>query len=136
MEWQPHSNGLVVPSRGRAFARENVGLLPTRVGLEVPSRGRASTRDNVDLAVRVNALGRSANLRISNLSLGGAFIRHRRPLFVGQRLRVSFLLPGWGVLDAAALVRWTNEAGVGVQFQSLGAGEIWALNVYLKTLLH
>lgn len=102
----------------------------------VPIKRRASTRDSVDLAASIEAFGDAANLRISNLSLGGAFVRHHRPLFVGQRVRLSFLLPGWGVLDAPALVRWKNDEGVGVQFQSLRAGEIWALNAYLKSLVN
>jgi hypothetical protein len=80
--------------------------------------------------------GDAANLRISNLSLGGAFVRHHQPMFVGQHVRIAFLLPGWGVLDAAALVRWKGSDGFGVQFQSLRAGEIWALNCYLKSLVN
>jgi len=103
---------------------------------DVPIRRRASTRDSVDLAASLEAFGDAANLRICNLSLGGAFIRHRKQLFVGQRVRISFLLPGWGVLDAPALVRWKNADGVGLQFQSLRAGEIWALNAYLKSLVN
>lgn len=100
------------------------------------TKRRSSTRDSVDLAASVEVLGDAASLRISDLSLGGAFVQHRRPLFVGQRVRLSFLLPGWGVLDASALVRWKNPNGCGVQFQSLRAGEIWALNAYLKSLVN
>jgi len=102
----------------------------------VPTKRRASTRDSVDLAASLEAFGDAANLRISNLSLGGAFVRHPDRLYVGAHVRVSFLLPGWGVLDAVALVRWNNDDGAGLQFQSLRAGEIWALNSYLKSLVN
>lgn len=120
----------------RDVAVEQVVVAAHSSELDVPIKRRASTRDSVDLAVSLEAFGDAASLRISNLSLGGAFVRHRKPFFVGQRVRLSFLLPGWGVLDAAALVRWKNDDGFGVQFQSLRAGEIWALNAYLKSLVN
>lgn len=113
-----------------------VEVLADMSELPVQIKRRASTRDIVDLEASLEGLGGTASPRIRDLSLGGAFVRHERPLFVGQRVRLSFLLPGWGVLDAAALVRWKNPDGFGVQFQSLRAGEIWALNAYLKSLVN
>jgi hypothetical protein len=102
----------------------------------VIDRRRASTRDSVNLAASIRGFGHATPSRICNLSLGGAFLRQREPFFVGQRVRLTFELPGWGLLDATALVRWWNQDGAGVKFEGLRAGEIWALNQYLKSLVN
>jgi hypothetical protein len=48
---------------------------------------------------------------------------------------LRFGVPGSGVaVEAAAVVRWHKPAGFGVQFGSLRAREVWALNRWFARL--
>lgn len=96
---------------------------------------RSSTRHDVDLAC---AFGPSASelaeTRISNLSIGGAMVKHKR-LPMGNRVHISFRVPNHETaISIGAVVRWSTDDSVGVQFDGLRPKDVWALSKYLESL--
>ena len=68
-----------------------------------------------------------------NVSLGGMFVRTSATLPFGAQVRIRFRLPSLKEdTEVSATVRWTTPEGVGVQFGSLRAMEVWALNQLFK----
>lgn len=68
-----------------------------------------------------------------NLSLGGAFVEVEHPPAFGSSVVLRMKLPALDeTSDVEATVRWTRPSGVGVQFGSLRAKEVWALNQLLR----
>ena len=95
---------------------------------------RSSTRHDVDLAVSVVMNGSTNQLRMQNLSLGGALIEMKR-IPMGERVNVTFALPtSEEPIETAATVRWATESAVGVQFDGLRAKDVWALNKFFEQL--
>ena len=103
---------------------------------------RSSTRHDVDLAcvfaakagAAGNAPGDGAETRISNLSIGGAMVKHAR-LPMGQRVHVSFRVPNHETaISIGAVVRWSTDDSVGIQFDGLRPKDVWALSKYLESL--
>jgi len=71
--------------------------------------------------------------RVRDLSIGGGFLLvAARPAF-GQRIdvRIDFPAPA-GPMTLPAIVRWTDNDGVGVQFGLLGARETHAIANAIK----
>ncbi len=71
----------------------------------------------------------------TNISLGGLFIVTDESLPYGMALKVRFRvtkLKEDALVDV--VVRWVKPTGIGVQFGSLRALEVWALNQYFKDL--
>lgn len=55
------------------------------------------------------------------------------PLAYGTRVKVQFPLPALReTAEIEATVRWGGDDGMGVQFGSLRAREVWALNQLFK----
>jgi hypothetical protein len=72
---------------------------------------------------------------VSNISLGGMFIVSDRTYEYGTPVKVRFRLPALKeVAVVETTVRWTKPDGVGLQFGSLRAIEVWALNQFFKGL--
>lgn len=98
---------------------------------------RSSTRHDVDLVCAFAANGaveEALENRISNLSLGGALVKHAR-LPMGQRVHVSFRVPNHETaISIGAVVRWSTDDSVGVQFDGLRPKDVWALSKYLESL--
>lgn len=95
---------------------------------------RSSTRHDVDLACTITE-AEAHEARISNLSVGGALISHpRRPM--GHRLTLAFHLPAPvnQSIEASAIVRWSSDQDIGVQFDGLRPKDVWALNKYFESL--
>ena len=69
-----------------------------------------------------------------NISLGGAFIEHGvRPAF-GSRVALRFEVSTQDEpIEVEGFVRWTDDAGFGVQFDGLRARDTWALAKHLET---
>ena len=97
---------------------------------------RSATRHEVAIAVTVVVRGRSIassleqtfESTIRNLSLGGAFVALGRRLTIGTPVILRFRIPTHEqTIEAGAAVRWSSEEGVGVQFDGLRAGEVYAL---------
>lgn len=64
-----------------------------------------------------------------NISLGGMYVITEETLSYGAKVKLSVYLPALRedvALDAT--VRWTKPDGMGVQFGSLRAREVWAFN--------
>ncbi len=68
-----------------------------------------------------------------DLSLGGTFLWAKRSVPFGERVTVSFRLPGFEAdTIVASTVRWSTPDGIGVQFDPMGARETAALLALLK----
>lgn len=104
----------------------------------VADNRRSATRHDVDLTATLAVGGAGAPAepcQIKNLSLGGALIDAPRKLPMGERVHVTFRLPTLeDPVATAAVVRWSNASGVGVQFEGLRARDVWALGKYFESL--
>lgn len=59
-----------------------------------------------------------------DLSLGGMFVETATPPPFGTRVLVSIEVPAsTATLQVAAVVRWVDDTGIGLQFMNLGALE-------------
>ncbi|MBZ0120560.1 MAG: PilZ domain-containing protein [Sandaracinaceae bacterium] len=68
-----------------------------------------------------------------NISLGGILLATDSPLPYGTQVKLSMFLPALkedAVIDG--VVRWQRDEGMGVQFGSLRARDVWALNQLFK----
>ena len=71
----------------------------------------------------------------SNISLGGVYLVTNATIPYGSQVNVRFKVPA--LKEPATIggtMRWNKPDGVGVQFGSLRALEVWALNQYFKGL--
>jgi hypothetical protein len=69
-----------------------------------------------------------------DIGLGGMFVHTEAPLPFGERITVRIKLPALKAeSQIVATVRWKSREGVGVQFLSLRAREVWALNRLLRS---
>ena len=67
--------------------------------------------------------------RTKNISLGGMYLLSEAQLPYGTDVKLRVDLPALkedAVIEA--VVRWQKPDGIGVQFSSLRAREVWALN--------
>ncbi|MCG8556681.1 MAG: PilZ domain-containing protein [Proteobacteria bacterium] len=96
---------------------------------------RSHTRYACSLPVQIDAGEQTLRGVLLNVSLGGAFVDVvEKPAFGSEvllrvklpALREDALLP--------AFVRWRKETGIGVQFHSLRARAVWALNRLCRQL--
>ncbi len=99
---------------------------------------RSSTRHDVDLAcaftTNEGASDTTVETRVVNLSVGGAMVQNPR-LPMGQRVHVSFRVPtAESAISIGAVVRWSTDDGVGVQFDGLRPKDVWALSKFLESL--
>ena len=70
-----------------------------------------------------------------NLSLGGALVVGEPRLPMGQRVTITFSVPTVEEpIEVGATVRWSDDKGVGIQFDGLRARDVWALNKYFEQL--
>src|SRR6476469_8448042 len=96
---------------------------------------RVHERFHCDLPVTVILEDRELSTSTDNASLGGMFLRTEEKVPYGTEVKLRFRLPGLKEdTVSAAIVRWNRPEGFGVQFGSLRALEVWALNQWFKTL--
>ncbi|MBK9030862.1 MAG: PilZ domain-containing protein [Myxococcales bacterium] len=95
---------------------------------------RTATRHPVDLPCALRE-GAMPEVRINNLSVGGALIVHPK-LPMGHRLHLSFRVPAVPdqEISIGAVVRWCTDHEVGVQFDGLRPKDVWALSKYFESL--
>lgn len=68
-----------------------------------------------------------------NISLGGMSLITESDLPYGTKVQLRFHLPALREeATIEATVRWRKDDGMGVQFGSLRAREVWALNQLFK----
>lgn len=97
---------------------------------------RSSTRHTVSILGKL-AMGTQPNgdCTIVNLSLGGALIAQTKRHPMGLRCHIAFRVPTMEeLIEVGAVVRWSDETSVGIQFDGLRARDVWALNEYFKAL--
>ncbi len=94
---------------------------------------RSNTRHPVSIDTTVTFEETQSGQKIVNLSLGGALLTFGERLPIGSRLTLVFRLPtAEADISVGAVVRWTAEESIGVQFDGLRAREVWSLNEYFK----
>ena len=114
-------------------ARRTDAVTPYRTTAHDPT----ARRQNVELiaSVRVSGTDLCAHVcSLRSLSLGGAFIEHRR-LPMDTLVNITFALPSSGRrLSVGAIVQWSSGDGVWVQFDGLRASEVCVLWDYLASV--
>ena len=97
---------------------------------------RKHTRCDWDSEIGVEWSGEIHAARARNISLGGLYVDMAAPPPLGQRVLIHVELPGIpDVCLLPSIVRWSRPGdGFGVQFESLRAVEVWALNRLLRDL--
>jgi hypothetical protein len=105
----------------------------------VTANRRSASRHDVTIAVAVRAAAEppesARDGTITNMSLGGAFLALDLRPTIGTALKLRFRIPTHEhPIEAAAVVRWTDAGGIGVQFDGLRAGEVWSLGKYFDKL--
>lgn len=97
---------------------------------------RAQQRFDVRIPVELTYQDQVLQTFTRNISLGGMFVELPEKLPFGAVVQLRFALPELAEpLTVDAHVRWTQGAdGVGVQFSSLRAREVWALQKLFSSL--
>jgi hypothetical protein len=100
---------------------------------------RLATRHEVAIAVIVRAVGEppapELESMIEDLSVSGAFVALGRRLSIGTRVALRFDLPTHDrPIETEAVVRWSSDEGIGVQFDGLRAGQVWSVGRFLEQL--
>jgi hypothetical protein len=71
----------------------------------------------------------------TNISLGGMYVVIDAQIDYGTTLKARFRLPALKEeTECEVVVRWKKPDGVGAQFGSLRAKEVWGLNQFFKGL--
>jgi hypothetical protein len=99
----------------------------------VSDNRRSTTRHDVDLPCAVED-GEAREARVVNLSVGGALIEYpRRPMGHRVALRLHLPAPANHTIEIGAVVRWSADHEIGVQFDGLRPKDVWALNKYFES---
>ncbi|MEQ8725129.1 MAG: PilZ domain-containing protein [Sandaracinaceae bacterium] len=86
------------------------------------------------LKVIVHHDGRQIETITRNISLGGMYLVANECLPYGAKVELEIYLPALKEdVKVAAIVRWEKPDGMGVQFGSLRAREVWAFNQLFKS---
>ncbi len=91
---------------------------------------RRHPRQTVDLKASLHVEGTAEVIdgQVKDLSIGGMFFLSDSKLPFGTKVNVVVAFPPpSGKLELAAVVRWSAEDGIGLQFGLLGARETHAI---------
>jgi len=103
----------------------------------VPENRRSQTRYTVAIDCTLTLDGQPRDRVMSNLSLGGCHVVYDDRVAFGTRVEVTFRIPTHeSPIVVGGTTRWSNDDGVGIQFDGLRAAEVWSLNKYFETLRH
>ena len=101
-------------------------------------------RASVEIDVDLSPMGPYYLSKLTNLSIGGAFIQHHQPASVGTVLTIKFALPNQDMpILASATVAWTyvqpgermpNGTGMGIQFTHIDADDEMKIKQYVESL--
>jgi hypothetical protein len=98
-----------------------------------PAGRRVHERYDRKLPVVIVHGEREIHCTTRNISLGGLFVDTGEKLPFGAKARVRMRLPALKEqTEVPVTVRWITDEGIGVQFGSLRALEVWALNQLFK----
>lgn len=94
---------------------------------------RVHERYALELPITLTYPGGEATGTTKNVSLGGALVAVDKDIAFGSEVKVRMYLPPLKE-DASfgATVRWRRDGRLGLQFGSLRAKEVWALNQMFK----
>ena len=96
---------------------------------------RVHERHDCELDVSILHEQSEISAKTVNLSLGGTFVRADRVLPFGTTVRLRIPLPALKEpCEVDATVRWHRDEGMGLQFGSLRAIEVWGLNQLFRGL--
>ncbi|MDH5491672.1 MAG: PilZ domain-containing protein [Myxococcales bacterium] len=99
------------------------------------SARRAHERYDCELPISVKHGDRAIDLVAKNVSLGGLFCASDEMLPYGAEVEVTLRLPAMKTdMTTRMTVRWSRDGGIGLQFGSLRALEVWGLNQLFRTL--
>lgn len=94
---------------------------------------RVHERYERELDVVVVHEGGQIECKTVNVSLGGMLLATKVSLPYGLKVKLRFHLPALKEdANIEATVRWLKDDSMGVQFGSLRAKEVWALNQLFK----
>lgn len=97
------------------------------------NKKRLNHRYDCDLPVRLVDETDEHDGRASNISLGGMSLTTAADLAYGTPCRVRVHLPATReTTEVAAVVRWRKGRDVGLQFTSLRAKDVWAINQFFR----
>ena len=99
------------------------------------SNKRAHERFSITLEVAFDHEG-AEHVGVSrDIGMGGMFVLSEAKLPFGAEVEVRLALPALkGTQSIPATVRWHGPGGMGVQWRSLRARQVWALNrLFRKT---
>ena len=98
-----------------------------------PAR-RAQPRVPVNLPVTIEHAAGPTHAVAVNLGLGGMFVEAPSSLSYGLQVDVLVQVsPRSGPLRLPAVVRWSTQAGFGLQFLQLGARETYAVSALVSS---
>ena len=96
---------------------------------------QTSPHHTAEISALVRVFGhevRQQICRLRSISLLGTFLELGR-LPMGTQVNITFGLPAIGErLSLDAIVHWSTDHGVGVQFEGMCAREVWALWRYIE----
>ncbi|MEM9194603.1 MAG: PilZ domain-containing protein [Myxococcota bacterium] len=100
-----------------------------------PNGRRVHQRYPCDFAVTLVVNEADHAGKANNVSLGGMLIDGISNFPYGTKGTLRFQLPALKEeTEVAVTVRWVTDAGMGVQFGSLRALEVWGLNELFKSI--
>lgn len=117
------------PGFGISFVNPTAALVETLARFGVtedgrhPSSGRIHPRYDLTARLRYAENSGFSDDIVSNLSIGGAFIKSSHPAKRGELLNLHIELPGGTVLQTAGTVVFSGADGMGVQFKLDSATE-------------
>jgi uncharacterized protein (TIGR02266 family) len=95
---------------------------------------RKAWRNAMSLAVLCEGADQSVELRISDVSVKGAYIATRAPLAVGSKVKLAFALPNGFIIKAAAIVAHSEpNQGMGVEFNSLSDDDVERIRRFIHS---
>jgi len=96
---------------------------------------RVHERYECELPLTLVLEDREIAAQAANISLGGLYVVTDVEIPYGTAVKVRFRVPALKQdAEVEGTIRWNKPDGVGVQFGSLRALEVWALNQYFKDL--
>lgn len=111
-------------SQGRRVFDRFETVLPVTVQLANSGAPTGAVADAVSIDNSVVVTGNTINI-----SLGGMLLAVNEPVPFGANVKVRVTLPALKEQsELPATVRWSKAGSIGVQFGSLRAKEVWALN--------
>lgn len=97
-------------------------------------RVRAEQRTELFVELAFTSVAGSGVGYAKNISLGGMYVETMDPVPFNATVTLHMPLPGFpDLVDLSAVVRWSDETGMGLQFGTMGARVTHALTELVKS---